>query len=286
MNGESQSMRAESTDAEKDRLLRSLAESQLPEQSRFASGLRARLKSERVLPAMAGEKAGVRWLGTLATPRRSVALVGALVVAAVVYVQWNPFEARAVAQFLATVGDDGQAGWRTAGEMLDAGEKVSSGAGALASLLLADGSVVRIGERSEVSVEGNRRVQLDRGRVYADVAQSRKVEFFQIKTNEATITVLGTAFEVVSEGDETTVTVTHGRVRVEWGSESVILTERETMTVSRDTVHPKKGTASGNEPEWVIPLVAQEQKRPFIQAIAEHFPSRSQDLYNGTTTSQ
>ena len=91
-----------------------------------------------------------------------------------------------------------------------------TGAAELRTVMLDDGSSVTLAPQSavDVSIDADRRyAHLISGKAYFDVA-SDPGRPFQVETGDAVVTVLGTGFEVRQDGDETAISVGHGRVRV------------------------------------------------------------------------
>jgi transmembrane sensor len=82
---------------------------------------------------------------------------------------------------------------------------------------LSDGSAVTVNTASAMRASfasGQRRVWLDRGEAYFEVAHDRRRPFV-VFAGGRKVTVLGTKFSVRREGDTVTVAVVEGRVRVE-----------------------------------------------------------------------
>lgn len=89
----------------------------------------------------------------------------------------------------------------------------------LRSLVLEDGSRVRLGPESALGVDfaaGERRVQLLKGEAFFDVVPDANRPF-RVAARDAVATVLGTAFEVRLTADSVGVAVQHGEVRVDGG---------------------------------------------------------------------
>ncbi|WP_421999260.1 FecR family protein [Reyranella sp.] len=87
------------------------------------------------------------------------------------------------------------------------------------SLVLADGSRVQLGPESAVELSvgpETREVRLLKGEAFFEVVPDRSRPF-RVEAGDASITVLGTAFEVRLDDAETLVAVQEGRVRVEGG---------------------------------------------------------------------
>lgn len=111
--------------------------------------------------------------------------------------------------------------WTTMSTKTAPAVEFSTGAGQRIRRTLADGSVLDLDANSSVRValgSGRRDVHLVRGRVLFDVAKDARRPFV-VRTNNGTVTVLGTLFTVEYRDAETSVTLFRGRVRAA-GAES------------------------------------------------------------------
>ncbi|RHW19066.1 DUF4880 domain-containing protein [Sphingomonas gilva] len=92
-----------------------------------------------------------------------------------------------------------------------------TGLGQRTTLTLDDGSVVTLDTDSEVRVlamGSTRSLSLERGRAFFKVAKDPSRPF-EVKAGDKTVRALGTAFGVRLDGEQVTVTLVEGRVRVE-----------------------------------------------------------------------
>jgi transmembrane sensor len=141
-------------------------------------------------------------------------------------------------------------------------------AGAIAPLRLADGSVATpLDEASALSVreDAPQRVAIDlvRGRGRFDVTP-RPERPFSVRAGDVTITVLGTVFTVERVADRIGVSVTRGRVLVDWGVGARRL--------------------DAGESGWFPPLVVGQQ---VVQApAADPAPSRSRAPVRGAVVAR
>ncbi len=108
------------------------------------------------------------------------------------------------------------------GRPLNRGQKIVQG-----DIRYGDGSRVVLQERTETAVYEDH-VTLHQGVVRCDV-KPRSTPF-SIKTRQAEATVLGTAFEVASEKDETRLAVASGRVRLSSAGRDVVAGPGEVAT--------------------------------------------------------
>jgi ferric-dicitrate binding protein FerR (iron transport regulator) len=107
----------------------------------------------------------------------------------------------------------------TASATLFAGQVITTPTSGMLELEYADQSVVRIAGDSRLTVEsdptsGAKRLRLDRGQVWADVAK-QTVGAMQIVTPHAVATVLGTQFRLTVGDTQTLLEVTRGKVQLE-----------------------------------------------------------------------
>jgi transmembrane sensor len=89
-------------------------------------------------------------------------------------------------------------------------------------VVLADGSKVALGGASAVQTQfggGLRRVQLQRGEAYFEVAHDKRHPFI-VSAGEIKVRAIGTAFNVRRTGDRVMVTVTEGTVQIAQGDAS------------------------------------------------------------------
>jgi hypothetical protein len=116
--------------------------------------------------------------------------------------------------------------WRTAkaGDALESGDRVRTGAAARAELDLGDGRLVRLYEQSLLRVGARQgsggpvqEVELDRGESLFDVMKRITGDEFRVRTPEIVVSVKGTRFLVASEAGADHASVFRGVVGVEGG---------------------------------------------------------------------
>jgi transmembrane sensor len=103
------------------------------------------------------------------------------------------------------------------GPTVFSGDRYSTPVGGLDTVPLADGSQVTLNTDTRIRValgESERRIELDRGEAYFDVAKDPSRPFV-VLVEDKRITAVGTRFSVRREGDEVRVAVTEGKVRIE-----------------------------------------------------------------------
>lgn len=79
-------------------------------------------------------------------------------------------------------------------------------------LLLLGPTKIRIAENTRVLVHDDRKISLEKGRIFLDVAKDKRL--FKVLTPTGEITVFGTSFDVHVESDRTTVVVEEGKVQL------------------------------------------------------------------------
>lgn len=108
------------------------------------------------------------------------------------------------------------------GRRLSRGQVVGAG-----DVVYKDGSRVSLQDQTETVVYADR-LTLEKGVLRCDI-QPRSTPF-SIQTRQAEATVLGTAFELASEKDETRLSVSKGRVRLSSGGQDVVAGPGEVAT--------------------------------------------------------
>jgi ferric-dicitrate binding protein FerR (iron transport regulator) len=101
---------------------------------------------------------------------------------------------------------------------LKVGESVRTEAGQRKRLTLADGSILYVNEKTTVKLTGDRRLTLDKGEVFVEVAPTgltaSKSPTFLVETPNRAVSALGTKFAVKAADNGTGVVVTQGKVKV------------------------------------------------------------------------
>lgn len=105
---------------------------------------------------------------------------------------------------------------------------------------LEDGTVITLNKNSRLSYsdkygKDNRNVKLE-GEAYFEVAKDSNKPF-QVEMNGASITVLGTHFNVKAdaESDDITATLVEGSIRFEGAKQNIVMTPNQQLTFSRST---------------------------------------------------
>ncbi|MTU27758.1 FecR family protein [Parabacteroides merdae] len=105
---------------------------------------------------------------------------------------------------------------------------------------LEDGTVITLNKNSRLSYsdkygKDNRNVKLE-GEAYFEVAKDSNKPF-QVEMNGASITVLGTHFNVKAdaESDDITATLVEGSIRFEGAKQNIVMTPNQQLTFNRST---------------------------------------------------
>ncbi len=106
-------------------------------------------------------------------------------------------------------------------DFVDRGAQYTTNAGGALALSLSGPSVLKADENTQFMVMDDRRIQVDRGRVWFKVGKTGR--HFIVSTAAGDVRVMGTIFGVEVSGSETLVTVLEGTVHVERGNRVAVL---------------------------------------------------------------
>jgi ferric-dicitrate binding protein FerR (iron transport regulator) len=145
------------------------------------------------------------------------------------------------------------------------GETITTGPREMRRVLLPDGSILSINEKSQVQVVGRRRIKLVSGEVFAEVvpagtgkgrASVPTGERFIVETPDRSVTALGTKFVVKAQAGSTNVVVTQGSVQVS-GVVEVIPAGQEWVADPAHGISPvmRPAKRSAHVLEWVRDLM-------------------------------
>jgi hypothetical protein len=124
------------------------------------------------------------------------------------------------------------------GEILSEGEHVKTGSDATATILLDDGSIVRLDGDTEIEIK---KIQTDKiiihevvGEIYNRVAKADGREYL-VYANDVEVTALGTAFLVSVDEEKVSVSVIESKVSVHLGDEKQELSQGEKVVIHTET---------------------------------------------------
>ena len=130
------------------------------------------------------------------------------------------------------------------------GSKYQTPIGAVETVSIIDGSRVTLNTDTAIRValsEGERRIQLDRGEAYFEVAKDAHRPFV-VRAGTVSVTAVGTQFSVRRQGLDTLVIVTEGVVRVQ-GHGGASAPAPQAVTAGQSARITEAGLLIQNEPE-------------------------------------
>ena len=119
-------------------------------------------------------------------------------------------------------------------DFVNRGSQYTTEPGGALAMMLDGPSTIKAGENTSFSVIDNRRVRLDRGRMWFDVATTGRQ--FIVSTAAGDVRVMGTVFSVEVAGTKTVVTVLEGVVHVERGNSWAVLRDGHQLSVRQGVV--------------------------------------------------
>lgn len=145
------------------------------------------------------------------------------------------------------------------------------------SLLTIGPSELRLAEDTSVKINSDRRITIDRGRVYLDIAKSQRL--FKVVTPVGDVTVFGTRFEVFVEPSRTTVTVAEGKVHLSHHEDAsvfrMIVANQRAFIAAGQRVVPLEVVDAEAELAWANEITANEVTRSvFEQQVQPGFEMR------------
>jgi hypothetical protein len=116
-------------------------------------------------------------------------------------------------------------------------------------------------------------LSLDSGELWAFA--DKGAAGFEIKTPHTLSTITGTVFGISAAGGKDTISVLRGKIRVNAGEQTIMVTRRQAYTIapdpaSADGVQLSKTTVT--PPQWAIDLLTSYQQHHFLR----YFPSVSE----------
>jgi ferric-dicitrate binding protein FerR (iron transport regulator) len=184
----------------------------------------------------------------------------AVIAGLLLYGSWRtpagPVPAIAVATLERGIGSlegrlPGERAWQPLADQatLPVGARVRTAPGARASMRLANGVSLRLAESTEVVFASPPLLELASGRAYVDNDGRRGAARVEIVTAIATVTDVGTQFEVNLAGDRYRLRVREGRVRLRLGAERIDGIAGDELTVGSDGAVARRSIAPTDD-EW------------------------------------
>ncbi len=143
-------------------------------------------------------------------------------------------------------------------------------------LNLPDGSLLLVDKGSSVEYNkdafNNNRMLAFEGRAYFDIAKSTEGKNFIIESEDLTVEILGTEFEINTLVDNPSVIVTEGKVKVTTATESMILVANESVHIENGKII-KDTHSSPNIKSWFTGEIAFESVTmdKVIEDLQSHF---------------
>ena len=132
---------------------------------------------------------------------------------------------------------------------LQGGARIRTASGGRAAVRLANGVSLRMAENTEVGFARPPLVELASGRVYADNDGHQRGARVEIVTSIATVTDVGTQFEVNLAHDQYRLRVREGRVQLRLGTDRIDGAAGDELTIGDDGAVARTSIAS-TDAEW------------------------------------
>jgi hypothetical protein len=153
------------------------------------------------------------------------------------------------------------------GASLPAGSRVRTGAGVRCEFAMEDGSEVRLNENTELELSRPRSVAIASGQVFSSVA--KRASPFKMAAGGATITALGTRFDVQRKPDRVVLAVLEGSTRLSEGaSNEQVVSQGEAVSLANRKITPVEASkALDQAARWITDiLVLKGQDNPELNA--------------------
>lgn len=136
--------------------------------------------------------------------------------------------------------------WRPleTGGSVGAGVRVRTAPSVRCELKMADGSEVRLNDQTEIRVAGARRIEVAAGQVYSSVVRRDEAFVVHAPSAGATLTALGTGFDVACSASSAVLTVAEGSVQAAASSGQTVVKKGESVSISAGQLADKQAVAS------------------------------------------
>jgi hypothetical protein len=141
------------------------------------------------------------------------------------------------------------------GGSLPSGSRVRTGAAARCEIAMTDGSEVRLNENTELELGQARSLSITSGQVFSSVAKSQTP--FKVVVGGATITALGTRFDVQCHPDRVVLAVLEGSTRVNDGAAAGrVVNQGEAVSLMEGRVTPIEASAALDQASrWITDIL-------------------------------
>jgi ferric-dicitrate binding protein FerR (iron transport regulator) len=126
------------------------------------------------------------------------------------------------------------------GATISPGVRVRTGEGVLCEFRLSDGSDVRLNESTEIGYAARRGIDLFRGRLWSSVERDDEPFAVHLPASQASVTALGTKFDVRHDGEETSVIVFDGATRFRVAGDEKIVRRGEKATLKDGAIEKRQ----------------------------------------------
>lgn len=151
-------------------------------------------------------------------------------------------------------------------EFVKSEERYETGDGSTLMVLLAGRTAVKLNQNTRVRVLDERRVGLEKGRIWLDVGADARL--FRVVTPAGEVTVFGTVFDVEVSGKDAVVTVARGHVQVENDRTFCLVEPDEQVRVTVGAPHLERQRAdAARELAWANAIEPDAEARGIFESL-------------------
>ncbi|HSZ57879.1 MAG TPA: FecR domain-containing protein [Tepidisphaeraceae bacterium] len=134
------------------------------------------------------------------------------------------------------------------------GSRVRTGPGVRCEFAMDDGSEIRVNENSEIALNQSRRLDLATGQVFSVVAKAQSP--FELAVAGATVTALGTRFDVQRRPDQVVLAVLDGSTRLASPGADQVVQQGQIVSLANGRVTPLEGPqALDQATRWITDIL-------------------------------
>jgi hypothetical protein len=160
-------------------------------------------------------------------------------------------------------------------EFVSGEERYETEDGSTLMLYLAGRTAVKLNQNSRIRVFDERRIGLEKGRIWLDVGRDSRL--FRVVTPAGEVTVFGTVFDVEVHGEDTVVTVARGQVQVENDQTFCVIEPDEQVRVAAGVQHLERQNANAErELAWAGAIEADAEASNVFESLMEQRGERLQ----------